>query len=82
MAASSDAYHEPSDKLSSTTQGMHRALVSLQRKRERGCKVGRAACDLHHRHTLDDLSRPRRRSTSTLSSGPMPLGSSASDSSE
>jgi uncharacterized protein len=34
MAGSSDTYHEPLDKLSSTTQDMHRALVSLQEELE------------------------------------------------
>jgi uncharacterized protein len=34
MASSSDTYHEPLDKLSSTTQDMHRALVSLQEELE------------------------------------------------
>jgi ferritin-like protein len=34
MAGSSDSYHEPLDKLSSTTQDMHRALVSLQEELE------------------------------------------------
>ncbi len=34
MAASSDTYHEPLEKLSSTTQDMHRALVSLQEELE------------------------------------------------
>jgi uncharacterized protein len=34
MAGSSDTYHEPLDKLSSTTQDMHRAVVSLQEELE------------------------------------------------
>jgi uncharacterized protein len=34
MAGSSDTYHEPLDKLSLTTQDMHRALVSLQEELE------------------------------------------------
>jgi hypothetical protein len=34
MAGSSDTYHEPLDKLSPTTQDMHRALVSLQEELE------------------------------------------------
>jgi ferritin-like protein len=34
MAGSSDTYHEPLDKLSSSTQDMHRALVSLQEELE------------------------------------------------
>src|SRR5262245_41965524 len=34
MAGSSDTYHEPLDKLSSRTQDMHRALVSLQEELE------------------------------------------------
>jgi uncharacterized protein len=34
MASSSDSYHESLDKLSSTTQDMHRALVSLQEELE------------------------------------------------
>jgi ferritin-like protein len=34
MAGSSDSYHEPMDKLSSTTQDMHRAIVSLQEELE------------------------------------------------
>src|SRR5215510_109119 len=34
MAGSSDTYHEPLDKLSSATQDMHRALVSLQEELE------------------------------------------------
>jgi ferritin-like protein len=34
MAGSSDTYHESLDKLSSTTQDMHRALVSLQEELE------------------------------------------------
>jgi uncharacterized protein len=34
MASSSDTYHEPLDKLSSTTQDMHRALVSLEEELE------------------------------------------------
>jgi uncharacterized protein len=34
MAGSSDSYHEALDKLSSTTQDMHRALVSLQEELE------------------------------------------------
>jgi|SRR5687767_12805144 uncharacterized protein len=34
MAGSSDTYHEPLDKLSTTTQDMHRALVSLQEELE------------------------------------------------
>jgi ferritin-like protein len=34
MAAGSDSYHESLDKLSSTTQDMHRALVSLQEELE------------------------------------------------
>ena len=34
MAGSSDTYHEPLDKLSSTTQDMHRAIVSLQEELE------------------------------------------------
>jgi ferritin-like protein len=34
MAGSSDTYHEPLEKLSSTTQDMHRALVSLQEELE------------------------------------------------
>lgn len=34
MAGSSDSYHEPLDKLSITTQDMHRALVSLQEELE------------------------------------------------
>jgi hypothetical protein len=34
MAGSSDSYHEPLDKLSTTTQDMHRALVSLQEELE------------------------------------------------
>jgi uncharacterized protein len=34
MAGSSDTYHEPLEKLSSATQDMHRALVSLQEELE------------------------------------------------
>ena len=34
MAGSSDTYHEPLEKLSSTTQDMHRALISLQEELE------------------------------------------------
>jgi uncharacterized protein len=34
MAGSSSTYHEPLEKLSSTTQDMHRALVSLQEELE------------------------------------------------
>lgn len=34
MAGSSETYHESLDKLSSTTQDMHRALVSLQEELE------------------------------------------------
>ena len=34
MAGSSDTYHESLEKLSSTTQDMHRALVSLQEELE------------------------------------------------
>jgi hypothetical protein len=34
MAGSSDTYHESLDKLSSRTQDMHRALVSLQEELE------------------------------------------------
>jgi ferritin-like protein len=34
MAGSSATYHEPLEKLSSTTQDMHRALVSLQEELE------------------------------------------------
>jgi len=34
MAGSSDTYHEPLEKLSPTTQDMHRALVSLQEELE------------------------------------------------
>ena len=34
MAGSSDTYHESLDKLSSVTQDMHRALVSLQEELE------------------------------------------------
>jgi len=34
MAGSSDSYHESLDKLSPTTQDMHRALVSLQEELE------------------------------------------------
>jgi uncharacterized protein len=34
MATSSAAYHEPLDRLSATTQDMHRALVSLQEELE------------------------------------------------
>jgi uncharacterized protein len=34
MATSSDSYHESLDKLSSATQDMHRALVSLQEELE------------------------------------------------
>jgi uncharacterized protein len=34
MAGSSDTYHEPLEKLSSATQEMHRALVSLQEELE------------------------------------------------
>ena len=34
MAVSSASFHEPLDKLSTTTQDMHRALVSLQEELE------------------------------------------------
>jgi|SRR5687767_3579982 uncharacterized protein len=34
MAGSSDTYHEPLEKLSSATQDMHRAVVSLQEELE------------------------------------------------
>jgi ferritin-like protein len=34
MATNSASYHEPLDKLSATTQDMHRALVSLQEELE------------------------------------------------
>lgn len=34
MATSSATYHEPLDKLSATTQDMHRAIVSLQEELE------------------------------------------------
>jgi ferritin-like protein len=34
MAGSSESFHEPLDKLSTTTQDMHRALVSLQEELE------------------------------------------------